>query len=224
VLHEPRVEGLRRVTWDKQGEQHTQDVGRGRGSQRRSQRVVERTRSPITRLARQAETIAQLTHRVGWKALVTNAGHQRLSLPEAVVCSRNAYRVERVCNRLKSRGHIAPLLVKLNVHIEGLTSRLTRGVRVFTVLELVLRRSLQHDQAHLPGLPPENKATMTDQPTAERILKACADVSLTIIKTAAGEEILRRLTPLSGLQEDILQRQGLGPALYRQLEIQNMSN
>jgi hypothetical protein len=49
---------------------------------------------------------------------------------------------------------------------------------------------------------------MTDTPTAERILHACSDVSLTIITHAAGEEILRRLTPLSGVQEDILQRRG----------------
>ena len=61
---------------------------------------------------------------------------------------------------------------------------------------------------------------MTDTPTAERILKAFADISLTIIKHAAGEEILRRLTPLSGVQEDILQRLGLGTTLYGQLEIQ----
>jgi hypothetical protein len=157
-------------------------------------------------------------------AFGTNAGHQRLSLQEAVLCYRNEYRVERVFNRLKSRVHIAPLFVKLNAQIEGLTYLLTLGVRVVTVMEFILRRSLQHDQAHLPGLHPENKAKMTDKPTAERILKAFADVSLTIIKTAAGEEILRRLTPLSGLQEDILQRQGFGTALYRQLEIQNMSN
>ena len=72
-----------------------------------------------------------------------------------------------------------------------------------------------------------------DKPTAERILKAFADVSLTIIKNATGEEILknatgeeilRRLTPLSGLQEDIIQRQGLGTSLYGQLEIQAMGN
>src|SRR2546427_8423422 len=41
------------------------------------------------------------------------------------------------------------------------------------------------------------------KPTAERILKAFSDISLTIIQNAAGEDILRRLTPLSGLQEDI---------------------
>ena len=224
VLTEQRVEGLLTVTWEKQVEQHTQYVGRGRGSQSRSQRVVEHTRYHITRLARQADTIAQLTHRFGWKAFVTNAGQPRLSLQEAVLCYRNEYRVERVFNRLKSRVHIAPLFVKLNAQIEGLTYLLTLGVRVLTVMEFVLRQSLQHDQAHLPGLHPENKAKMTDKPTAERILKAFADVSLTIIKTAAGEEILRRLTPLSGLQEDILQRQGFGTALYRQLEMQNMSN
>jgi hypothetical protein len=69
-------------------------------------------------------------------------------------------------------------------------------------------------------LPPENKHKRTDRPTAERILKAFAAISLTIIKNAAGEDILRRLTPLSGLQEEILQRLGLEVTLYRQLEIQ----
>jgi hypothetical protein len=49
-------------------------------------------------------------------------------------------------------------------------------------------------------------------------------VSLTVITHAAGEEILRRLTPLSRLQEDILQRLGLGVSLYRQLEIQEIEN
>ena len=83
---------------------------------------------------------------------------------------------------------------------------------------------VQNDQAKLPGLHLENKAKMTDKPTAERILKTFSDVSLTIIKNAAGEEILRRLTPLSGLQEEILQRQGLGTSLYRQLEIRDIGN
>ena len=93
-----------------------------------------------------------------------------------------------------------------------------------TVTEFVLRRSLETAQASLPGLHPENKHKRTAKPTAERILQAFSDVSLTIIKQAAGEEILRRLTPLSAVQEDILQRLGLGAALYRQLEIQEMGN
>jgi transposase len=220
VLTEHRVEGLLSVAWEKQVEQTTQYVGRGRGSVHREQRVVEKTRYHITQIARQEDRIAALRQRFGWKAFVTNAGQERLSLKAAVLCYRNEYRIERIFNRLKSRVHIAPLFVKLNEQIEGLTYLLTLGVRVLTVTEFVLRRSLEREQARLPGLHPENKHKMTDKPTAERILKAFADISLTIIKNATGEDILRRLTPLSGLQEDILQRLGLGVALYGQLEIQ----
>src|SRR5713101_6730028 len=224
VLKNHRVEGLLSVAWEKQVERHTQYVGRGRGSASRPKRIITHTRYHITCIARREDTIAELRQRFGWKAFVTNAGQKRLSLEDAVLCYRNEYRVERVFNRLKSRVHIAPLFVKLNDQIEGLTYLLTLGVRVLTVMEFVLRRSLGKDQATLPGLHPENKQKMTDTPTAERLLKTFSDVSLTIIKNAVGEEILRRLTPLSGVQEDILQRLGLGASLYRQLEIQDTRN
>jgi len=224
VLTEHRVDGLLSVAWEKQVEQTTHYVGRGRGAVSREKRVSQKTRYHITHIARQADTIAALSQRLGWKAFVTNAGQKRLALQDAVLCYRNEYRVERIFNRLKSRVHIAPLFVKLNEQIEGLTYLLTLGVRVLTVTEFVLRRSLEQDQVRLPGLHPENKQKMTNKPTAERILKAFAAISLTIIKNAAGEDILRRLTPLSGLQEDILRRLGLGAALYGQLEIQAMGH
>jgi transposase len=220
VLQEHRVDGLLSVAWEKQVEQTTHYVGRGRGSVNREKRVIETIRYHITQIARQAGHIADLRQRFGWKAFVTNAGHPRLSLREAVLCYRNEYRVERIFQRLQSRVQIAPLFVKLNEQIEGLTYLLTLGVRVLTGTEFVLRRSLETAQVRLPGLHPESKRKMTDTPTAERILQAFADISLTIIKHAAGEEILRRLTPLSGVQEDILQRLGLETTLYGQLEIQ----
>ena len=224
VLQEHRVDGLLSVAWEKQVERKTQYVGRGRGSASRKKRVVKTIRYHITDTTRRGDNIAEITRRFGWKAFVTNAGQTRLSLQDAVLCYRNEYRVERIFNRLKSRVHIAPLFVKLNDQIEGLTYLLTLGVRVLTVMEFVLRRSLDNDRAQLPGLHPENKQKMTDKPTAERLLKAFREVSLTIIKTTAGEEILRRLTPLSTLQEAILQRLGLGTSLYRQLEIQKIGN
>ena len=216
--------GLLSVAWEKQVEQTTHYVGRGRGALRREKRVREKIRYHITQIARQEDRIADLRQRCGWKAFVTNAGPMRLSLQEAVVAYRNAYRVERLFQRRKSRVQIAPWLVKLHEQIEGLTSLLTLGVRVLTVTEFVLRRSLETAQASLPGLHPEKKQKRTAKPTAERILQAFSDVSLPIIKQAAGEEILRRLTPLSAVQEDILQRLGLGAALSRQLEMQEMGN
>ncbi len=130
VLNDHRVDGLLSVAWEKQVERTTHYVGRGRGSASRQKRVITHIRSHITHIARRGENIAELTRRFGWKAFVTNAVQTRLSVQDAVLCYRNAYRVERVFHRLKSRLHSAPLFVKLNDQIEGLTSLLTLGVRV----------------------------------------------------------------------------------------------
>jgi transposase len=219
VLKEQRVESLLTVAWARQVERRTHYVGRGRGAATREQRVRETIRYHITHLARREGPIADLIQRFGWKAFVTNATSERLSVADAGLCYRNEYRIERIFNRLKSRVSIAPLFVKRDDQIQGLTYLLTLGVRVLTVLEFVLRRSLAQDHAPLPCLHLENRQKMTNTPTAERILKAFSDVSLTIFKTAAGEHILHRLTPLSALQQDILQRLGLDMSLYQQLEI-----
>ncbi len=224
VRKEPRVDALRPVAWERQVERPSHDVGRGRGSATRAQRMREHIRSHMTRIPRQEDAIQALKQRFGWKAFVTNAPQERRSWVEAVLCSRHAYRLDRLVNRLKSRVPLAPLSVKRDDQSEGLTYLLTLGMRVCTVLECVLRRSLQHNQVKLPGLPPDNRQKRTDTPTAERLLKAFADVSLTILKTAAGEAILQRLTSLSALQQAILQRLGLGVSLYQQLEIYDMGN
>jgi transposase len=181
-------------------------------------------RYPITDLTRDEERIDDLKAHFGWKAFVTNATAARLSLADAVLCYRHEYRIERIFNRLKSRLRIAPMFVSREDQIQGLTYLLTLGVRVLTVMEFTLRRSLQKDQATLPGLHPENRNKGSDKPTAERVLKAFSKVTLTIIKDTAGREVGRWLTPLSSVQQDILQRLGLEASLYQQLEILNTRN
>ena len=128
-LTEHRGEGWLHVVGDKPVEQTTPYVGRGRGSQRREKRGIQTTRDHITHIARQEATSAARSPRFGWQAFVTKAGQKRRSLKAAGFCYRNAYRVERIFKRLKSRLHMAPLFVKLNAHIEGLTYLLTLGVR-----------------------------------------------------------------------------------------------
>ncbi|MFO1433919.1 MAG: hypothetical protein U1F76_28115 [Candidatus Competibacteraceae bacterium] len=96
------------------------------------------------------------------------------------------------------------MFVKRDDQIHGLTYLLTLGVRVLTVMEFILRRSLQQDQATLSGLHRENRHKQTNKPTAERVLKAFGKISPTILKDAAGHEIRRWLTPLSAVQQDIL--------------------
>ena len=223
VLKTHHVEDFLTVTYERQVRQQRKYVGRGRGAAHRPTQMIEIVRYPITAVIRQEAQIAAQQERFGWKALVTNAPKPQLSLAEAVLCYRHEYRIERIFNRLKSRLEIAPLFVKRDDQIQGLTYLLTLGVRVLTVMEFILRRSLQQDQATLPGLHLENRQKQTDKPTAERVLKAFDKISLTIIKDAAGNEIRRWLTPLSTVQQDILYRLGLAPDLYWQLEIQHRS-
>lgn len=122
----------------------------------------------------------------------------------------SARRAQQVRERI--RYHI-PGIAREEDLIAGLTYLLTLGVRVLTVMEFVLRRSLHNAQAPLPGVHPENGKKMTNMPTAERILKAFPGVSLTILQTATGEELRRWLTPLSALQQAILYGLGLTPSL-----------
>jgi hypothetical protein len=116
------------------------------------------------------------------------------------------------------------LFVKRDDQIEGLTYLLTLGVRVLTVMEFTLQRSLQREQASLAGLHLENCNKCTDKPSAERALKAFFKVTLTIMTDGEGRDIGRWLTPLSAVQQDILYQLGLEGALYFQLEIHNTSN
>jgi transposase len=221
VLKAHRVTGFLRVAYVKQTEHQTTYVGRGRGSAKREQQVTEKVRYQMTDVTRDDEQIADLKAGLGWKAFVTNATPKRLPLADAVLCYRHEYRIERIFSRLKSRLQIAPMYVKREDQIEGLTYLLTLGVRVLSVMEFTLRRSLEQDQTALPGLHPENRHKWTVKPTAERVLKAFSRVTLTIIKDREGREIGRWLTPLSSVQQAIVQRLGLGASLYAQLEIQN---
>jgi hypothetical protein len=90
------------------------------------------------------------------------------------------------------------------------------------LIEFVVRRSLQKDNAKLGGLHPENKRKETDKPTTERLLKAFSGITLTLIK--AGGETIRHVTPLSELQKEILKRLGLDLSLYQNLEINKSGN
>ena len=224
VLKAHRVEDFIQADYVKETACSTQYVGRGRGSAEREKRVIEKVRYQITKVTRDDERIADFKARCGWKAFVTNATVARLSLADAVLCYRHEYRVERIFNRLKSRLHIAPMFVSCEDQIQGLTYLLTLGVRVLTVMEFTLRRSLQKDQVKLPGLHPENPNKGSDKPTAERVLKAFSKVTLTILKDTAGREVGRWLTPLSSVHQDILRRLGLEASLYQQLEILNTQN
>ena len=219
MLKAHHVEGLLEVKYEEEVEKHVQYIGRGRGAKHRSKRVIQKIRYQITQVTPQEEKIEARKSRFGWKAYVTDVSKAQLPLKEAVLCYRKEYRVERLFNRLKSQLNIAPFFVKREDQVAGLTHLLTLGIRVLTLMEFVVRRSLQQEQVSLAGLHPENPKKTTDAPTAERILKAFSNVNLTLIHS--GISLLRHLTPRSKLQKQILKRRGLDGGLYQNLEIKN---
>ena len=218
ILKTHRVEGLFNLTYERQVERKKKYVGKGRGAANRETTVVEKVRYQIIAVDRDEDKIATIKDRLGWKAFVTNSPMQELSLHDAVLSYRNEYRVERIFNRLKSRLNIAPLFVKKDEQIAGLTYLLTLGVRVLTLMEFVIQRSLKEDNTGLSGMHPENRKKITDTPSAEKILKTFSGINLTIIRDLAGNILIRSLTPLSPVQQEIIQRLNLDLSLYLQLE------
>jgi transposase len=156
--------------------------------------------------------IAQL----GWRVYVTNQPSAQLSLEQAILAYREEYLVERSLGRLK--GHplsLTPLYLQRDDHATGLVRLLAIALRALTLLEFVVRRHLQQQQEHLAGLYAGNPARATAQPTAERLLAAFRDLTLTVLHRPEGD--YRHLTPLSPLQHRILACLALPLTLYTSL-------
>ena len=89
------------------------------------------------------------------------------------------------------------------------------ALRVLTLMEFVVRRSLQQQGAALVGLHKENPRKATATPTAERLLQAFVPVTLTQVQLP--EQIVRHVTPLTPVQQQILALLGFPPGLYASL-------
>lgn len=222
ILKHHKVEGFLTYEYVKEVKTEEKYIGRGRGSDKREKRVEEKVRYQVTKVTRNEEKINEAIKTYGWKAYVTDVPKERLDFVGLVKSYRQQYSVERIFNRLKSRLHIAPLYVKRNDQTKGMTHFLTLGVRVYTLVEFVVRRSLKSSGEKLVGLHLENPKKATDIPTCERLLKAFSKITLTILDM--GDKVLRHLPPLSQLQTNILRHLGLNPAVYENLEITQSRN
>ena len=154
--------------------------------------------------------------RLGWRVYGTNQPVASLSLAQAVLAYRSEYQVERSFGRLKGRSlSLTPMYVQRDDHATGLIRLLSIALRVLTLLEFVGRRQLATEGATLAGLYAGNPQRATDHPTAERLLEAFQDITLTIIKRPPQTD--RHMTALSPLQQRILEVLGFSSALYTKL-------
>lgn len=216
VLVKHRVVGLLTYTFTRESEQEVKFVGRGRGGANRPQQVNERVRYQITAVERNEEVIADLVSTLGWRAYATNAPKARLSLEQAVREYRHEYHIEHGFGRLKGAPlSIAPLFVKRDDQVTGMTHLLSIALRVLTLMEFVVRRSLKQQEATLAGLYEDNPRRATTTPTAERLLQAFVPITLTQVQLP--DQVVRHVTPLTAVQEQILRLLGLPADLYVRL-------
>jgi transposase len=154
--------------------------------------------------------------RLGWRIYSTNQPIEQLSLEQAVLAYRSEYLVERSLGRLKGRPlSLTPMYVQRDDHATGLIRLLSIALRVLTLVEYVVRRQLAAEEATLAGLYAGNAKRETARPTAERLLEAFQEVTLTVVEGV--HRVHRHLTALSPLQERILELLGFSSRVYTRL-------
>jgi transposase len=210
VLKKFRVENLLEVTVHEEKQERQIRAYRGKLSSPHQEVLFT-----ISSKQRQKAIEYEISH-LSWRVSATNQETEQITLEQAVEAYRDEYRVERCFERLK--GHpfsVAPMYVQRDDHRVGLVRLLTIALRVFTVLEGVVRQKLQEQKREIAGLYAGNPKRRTNRPTAERLLEAFGHVTLTIVRTP--EFIQRHVTQLSSLQQEILTLLGFLPVIYLQL-------
>jgi len=154
--------------------------------------------------------------RLGWRVYATNAPGGRLSLEQAVLAYRGQYIIDRGMGRLKGRPlSLTPMYLQRDDRVTGLIRLLAMGLRVLTLLEFVVRRNLAAENTPLTGLYAGNPKRATARPTAERLLEAFREITLTVIQEP--HQTRRHLTPLSEVQQRILALLGFSTDIYTRL-------
>lgn len=127
-------------------------LGPGRPGPTRPRRQAEHRSLRVT-FQRRAEAIQEAEALAGWHLYATNAGPKRLTLVEAIRHYRAQWQPERGFHRFK-RGRLSalPLYLQDDARIRGLMLLLGIALRVLTLMEFVVRRTLQAQTKELAGL------------------------------------------------------------------------
>jgi transposase len=209
-LQRYRVAGLLRVSYEESVQERCVRGYGGRPARARVERDV-RVRAVVDEAA-----LDTAVRRLGWRVYVTNQSAAQLPLPQAVLAYRSEYLIERGFGRLKGAPlSLTPMYLERTDHVTGLIRLLSIGLRVLTVLEFAARRRLEAERTTLVGLYTGNPQRATAQPTAERLLEAFQELTLTSIHE--GGRTRRHLTPLSPLQQRILSLLDFTPLIYMRL-------
>lgn len=212
LLERHQVEGLLTVTLTAEAQTRTIRAYRGQPA-REETRYRMRVDS-----GRNEAALAAARERLGWQVYVTNRPSAQFSLEQVVLAYRDQYLVEHPIGRLKGAPlSLSPVYLSRDEHVTGLVRLLTLGVRTLCALEYGIRQNLAQAPTEPPlkGLSAGQPTRSTRRPTAERVLEAFRDLTLTVV--ALPNQIIRHLTPLSALQQRLLALAGLETTCYLRL-------
>lgn len=163
-----------------------------------------------------AAALAETLRELGWRVYVTNQPARQLSLTQAVLAYRAEYLVEHGFGRLKGKPlALTPLYLDSDARGTGLIRLLTIALRVLTLLEFGARRQLHAEGQTVAGLYPGNPKRATARPTTELMLRAFEGLTLTRLET--GGHVQLHLTPLSAVQQRLLEVLELPATIYSHL-------
>lgn len=186
--------------------------GYGSRSQLSSYKRVRKTTLQLNYQRMEAE-IEETEILAGWRLYVTNATPERLTLTEAVESYKEQWQPEMGFHRFK-KGRLSalPIYFRDEDKIRGLMFLLTIALRVFTLMEFVVRRQLHESQSSLAGLYEGNPKRSTNRPTAEKMLRGFC--SITLYK---HRDDSREISSLNPLQKEILSLMEVPESIYSSL-------
>jgi len=197
ILAKHRVAGLVHVTVSTDVLAHAQ---RRYGT--RPATLVRRERVRVG-AACAAEPLAHAVRRLGWRVSATNHTAEAVSLAQGVAAYRSAYLVAQGFGRFKGRAwSLTPLFLHDEQRVVALLCLLSIALRVFVLMQCVVRRHVRQGRATLTGISPGQPGRQTTQPTTAMMLWALRGVTLSRM-TIDGQRF-DSLTPLNAVQKRIL--------------------
>jgi len=175
-----------------------------------------RGRYQITSVIPNQLAITAVEAELGWRAYVTNAPAERLSLSQAVLTYRDEWIIEHSFHRLKGVSlSLSPFFVQRDDQVQGLVHLLSLALRLLTLIEFRVRRFLMTSDDSLVGLYEGSPTKATQRPTAEKLLAAFKNMTLTLVQVK--DDSYLDVTELNPLQKKILLCLGFSPCLYSDL-------
>jgi len=162
-------------------------------------------------VSRNEPQIEQTKRAMGWQVYATNG--LTLALAQVVWAYRGQYRIEDDWSRLKGRSlGLTPLYLQDEERIQGLVYLLSLGLRVLTLVEWVVRQRLRQEGAKLQEVYAGQPGRKTERPSAELLLRVLKTISVSVVEV--NGQIHRLLSPLTKVQQRLLDLWGLPPDLY----------